>query len=61
MNDKKCVTVEPSDTQLNKGADAFTTACSMGGFSAKEKREICKAVYKAMVGKPQSTTTKGTK
>jgi hypothetical protein len=51
---EKSVKVDPSANQLNKGAEAFNKACSMGGFSAKEKREICEAIYRAMVGKPQA-------
>lgn len=56
MNDlkplMKPVTVEPTRTQLNKGAKAFLDTCHIGGFSAKEQRDICQAVYKAMVGRP---------
>lgn len=53
----KEVKVDPSSTQLSNGAKALDELtwfnhALMQKFSAKEKRLLCAAVYKAMVGNP---------
>ncbi len=55
----KEVKIEPSATQLSNGAKALDQISALNQalmvkLSAKEKRQICLAVYKAMVGNPQS-------
>lgn len=55
----KSVTVDPTANQLNKGAKALDeckelSSSLMSKLSAKEKRIIAEAVYRAMVGRPQN-------
>ena len=49
----KTVTVEPSNTQLSKGAEALK-ATSMGWESGMERRRTAAKVYTSMVGNPAS-------
>lgn len=57
MSTTKEVKVDPSATQLSNGAKAldqisFLNQALMNKLSAKEKRLLCLAIYKTMVGNP---------